>query len=118
MTLLNYSNCHCKKLRCKKVVATANILPVNVCNIIDGYSKMDCFKCRCLKLKEQDFVKDRDFPEEGLEKAELLLFFNQSFNNYIAQMTGQHYDDKQYRRSIDNIFDKFEVKERFKNRKM
>ena len=51
------------------MVALANILPVNVCNLIDDYSKMDCFKCRCLKLKEMDFMKDRDLPEEGLEKA-------------------------------------------------
>ena len=101
------------------MVALANILPVNVCNILDGYSKMDCFKCRCLKLKEMDFRKDGDLPEEGLEKAELqFLFFKQSFNNYITQMTGQHYDDKQYRRKIDNISDKLGVKERFKNRKM
>ena len=33
-------------------------------------------------------------------------------------MTGQHYDDKQYRGNIDNVFDKLGVKERFKNRKM
>ena len=119
MALFNYSNCHCKKIRCENVGAIANILPVNVCNIINDYSKMDCFKCRCLKLKEMYFMKDKDLPEEGLEKAELqLLFFKQSFNNYITQMTGQHYDDKQYRRNIDNIFDKLGVKERFKNRKM
>ena len=47
-----------------------------------------------------------------------LLFFKQSFDNYSTQMTGQHYDDKQYRRNIDSIFDKLGVKERFKNRKM
>ena len=36
------------------------------------------------------FMKDKDLPEEGLEKAELqLLFFKQSFNNYITQMIGQ-----------------------------
>ena len=46
------------------------------------------------------------------------MFFKQSFNNYITQMTGQHYDDRQYRRNIDNIFDKLGVKERFKIGKM
>ena len=104
---------------CENVVALTNILPVNVCNIIDDYSKMDYFKCCCLKLKEKDFMKGRDLPEEGLEKAELqLVFFKQSFNNYITQMTRQHSDDKQYRRNIDNVIDKLGVKERFKYRKM
>ena len=37
------------------------------------------FKCCSLKLKEMYFMKDKDLPEEGLEKAELqLLFFKQS----------------------------------------
>ena len=72
-----------------------------------------------LKIKEKDFMKVRDLPEEGLEKAELqLLFFKQSFNNYNTQTTGQHYDDKQYRRNIDNVFDTLEVKEGFKHMKM
>ena len=37
MTLFNYDNCPCKNKKCKSVVALANILPVNVCNLIGGY---------------------------------------------------------------------------------
>ena len=60
-------------------------------------------------------MKERDVPEEGLEKAEFqLLFFKQSFNNCITQMTGQHYDDKLYRRNIDNMFDTLGVKKDIK----
>ena len=69
--------------------------------------------------EEEHFMRDKDIPEEGLEKAELQLkIIEQMQNNDITHLTGNHYDMKQYRKSIDIIFDKHEVKERLKNRKM
>ena len=64
-------------------------------------------------------MRDKHLPEEGLEKAVLQLkIIKQMLNNDITHLTGIPYDNKQYRKSIDRIFDKQEVKERFKNRKM
>ena len=119
MTLFNYDNCPCKNKKCKSVVALANILPVNVCSLIGKYSKKMCFNCWYLRDEEEHFMRDRHIPEEGLEKAELQLkIIKQMLNNDITHLAGTPNDNKQYRKSIDRIFDKQEVKERFKNRKM
>ena len=68
-------------LRCKSVVVLANVLPVNVCNIISDYNKADCFKCQCLKEKEESLMKEPYLRDDGLEKAEAqLLFFRSMFN--------------------------------------
>ena len=119
MTLFNYDNCPCKNKKCKSVVALANILPVNVCNLIGGYIKPTCFDCRYLREEEEHFMSDKNIPEEGLEKAELQLnIIQQIQNNDITQLTGCHFSLKHYRKNIDRVFDIQEVKERFKNRKM
>ena len=72
MTRFNYDNCPCKNANCKSVVALANILPVDVCNLIRGYIKPTCFDCSDLLDAEEHFVRDKDIPE-ALEKAELQL---------------------------------------------
>ena len=119
MTLFNYDNCLCKNKKCKSVVALANILPVNVCNLIGGYIKPTCFDCWYLRDEEEHFMSDKNIPEEGLEKAELQLnIIQQIQNNDITQLTGCHFSLKHYRKNIDRVFDIQEVKERFKNRKM
>ena len=119
MTLFNYDNCPCKNKKCKSVVALANILPVNVCNLIGGYIKPTCFDCWYLRDEEEHFMSDKNIPEEGLEKAELQLnIIQQIQNNDITQLTGCHFSLKHYRKNIDRVFDIQEVKERFKNRKM
>ena len=119
MTLSNYDNCPCKNKKCKSVVALANILPVNVCNLIGGYIKPTCFDCWYLRDEEEHFMSDKNIPEEGLEKAELQLnIIQQIQNNDITQLTGCHFSLKHYRKNIDRVFDIQEVKERFKNRKM
>ena len=119
MTLFNYDSCFCKNQNCKSVVALANILPVNVCNLIGGYIKPTCFDCWYLMGEEEHFMRGRTIPEAGLEKAELQLKnIEQMQHNDITQLTGSHYYMKQSRKSIDRIFDKQEVEERFKNRKM
>ena len=119
MTLFNYDNCPCKNKKCKSVVALANILPVNVCNLIGGYIKPTCFDCWYLRDEEEHFMSDKNIPEEGLEKAELQInIIQQIQNNDITQLTGCHFSLKHYRKNIDRVFDIQEVKERFKNRKM
>ena len=75
MTLFNYDNCPCKNNKCKSVVVLANILPVDVCNLIGGYIRVTCFDCRYLMEEEEHFMRNQDIPEEGLEKAELQLQF-------------------------------------------
>ena len=69
MTLFNYDNCPYKNIKCKSVVALTNILIVNVCNLIDGYIRIICFDCWYLMDEEEHFMRDKDIPEEGLEKA-------------------------------------------------
>ena len=69
MTLFTYDNCKCRKINNKNVVALANILPVSMCKTIGEYSNIRCDKCRFLLLKEQEFMKNQDMPDEGLEKA-------------------------------------------------
>ena len=119
MTLFNYDNCPCKNKKCKSVVALANILPVNVCNLIGGYIKPTCFYCWYLRDEEEHFMRNKDIPEEGLEKAELQLkIIEQMLNNDITCLTVIPFVNKQYRKRIDRIFNKQEVKERFKTRKM
>ena len=104
---------------CKTVVALANKLPVNVCNLIGGYNKADCFKCQCLKEKEKSLMKEPSLLDDGIEKAEAqLLFFRSMFNKDITQLHLHHLDNKSYRKSIDKLFDKQEVQERFENRKI
>ena len=122
MTLFNYDHCPCKN-KCKSVVALANILPVDVCNLIGGYIRETCFDCWYLMDEEENFKRNKDIPEEGLEKAELQLNIikqmqNKVQNNDITQLTGYHFSLKHYRKNIDRVFDIQEVKERFKNRKM
>ena len=115
MTLFNYDNCPCKHEYCKSVVALAHIFPGNVCTLMGGYIKTTCFDCWYLMNEEEHFMRDKNIPEEGLEKAELqLTIIEQMQNNDITPLTGSHYDMKQY---IDRIFDKHEVKERLKNGK-
>ena len=119
MTLFNYDKCPCKNKKFKSVVGLANILPVDVCNLIGGCIKPTCFDCRYLREEEEHFMSDKNIPEEGLEKAELQLnIIQQIQNNDITQLTGYHFSLKHYRKNIDRVFDIQEVKERFKNRKM
>ena len=59
-------------------------------------------------------MRDKELPEAGLEKAELQsTVIKQMQNNDITHLTVSHDDIKQYRTSIDRIFDRQEVKERF-----
>ena len=119
MALFNYDNCPWKNVRCKSVVALANIFPVSVCNLIGDYSKPTCFDCLYLLDEEEHFMRDKDIPEEGLEEAELQLkSIKQMQNTAITHLTDNHYDIKTIQKNIDRIFGKQEVKERFKNRKM
>ena len=121
MTLFNYDNCPCKNNKCKSVVALANILPVDVCNLIGGYIKPTCFDCWYLRDEEEHFMRNKDIPEEGLEKAELQLqVIKLMQNNVFTLLAENQYSIKirHYRKHIDRVFDIQEVKERFKNRKM
>ena len=101
MTLFNYDNCPCKNKKCKSVVALANILPVDVCNLIGGCIKPTCFDCWYLRDEEEHFMSDKNIPEEGLEKAELQLnIIKQMQNNDITQLTGYHFSLKDYRKTL------------------
>ena len=105
----------------KSVVALANILPVNVCNLIGGYIKPTCFDCWYLRDEEEHFMRNKDIPEEGLEKAELQLqVIKLMQNNVFTLLVENQYSIKirHYRKHIDRVFDIQEVKERFKTRKM
>ena len=117
VTLFNYDNCFCKNENCKSVVALANILPVNVCNLIGGYIKPTCFDCSDLMEAEEHFVRDKQIPEEGLEKAELQLQVIKLMQNTdITQLAENGYSIKirHYRKHIDRVFDIHEVKEWFR----
>ena len=104
-------------MKCKTVVALANKLPVHVCNLIGGYNKADCFKCQCLKEKEESLMNEPSLLDDGIEEAEAqLLFFRSMFNKDITQLRLNHQDNRSYRKPIDKLFDKQEVKERFGNR--
>ena len=121
MTLFNYDNCPCKNKKCKSVVALANSLPVDVCNLIGGYIRVTCFDCWYLMDEEEHFMRNKDIPEEGLEKAELQLqVIKLMQNNVFTLLAENQYSIKirHYRKHIDRVFDIQEVKERFKNRKM
>ena len=103
MALLNYSNCSCKNSRCENVVALANIVSVNVCNIIDDYSKMGWFTCRWLKEKEGSLMKEPYLHDDGLEKAEAqFLLFRSMFNNDITQLHLHPHDSKSCRKTKIN----------------
>ncbi|MCR9134316.1 MAG: hypothetical protein NXI08_17240, partial [bacterium] len=72
-----------------------------------------------LRDEEEHFMRNKDIPEEGLEKAELQLnIIEQMLHNDITCLTVIPFDNKQYRKRIHRIFNKQEVKERFKTRKM
>ena len=87
--------------KCKSVVALANILPVDVCNLIGGYIKPTCFDCLYLRDEEEHFMGDKNIPEEGLEKAELQLnIIKQMQNNDITQLTGYHFSLKHCRKTL------------------
>ena len=122
MSLFNYDSCPCKnKKKCKSVVALANILPVDVCNLIGGYITVTWFDCWYLMDEEEHFMRNKDIPEEGLEKAELQLqVIKLMQNNVFTLLAENQYSIKirHYRKHIDRVFDIQEVKERFKNRKM
>ena len=110
-----------EKIKCKSVVALANILPVNVCNLIGGYIRVTCFDCWYLMDEEEHFMRDKDIPEKGLKKAELQLqVIKLMQNNVITLLAENRYSIKirHYRKHIDRVFDIQEVKERFKTRKM
>ena len=63
-------------------------------------------------------MKEPSLLDDGIEKAEAqLLFFRSMFNKDITQLHLNHQDNKSYRKSIEQLFDKQEVKERFENRK-
>ena len=86
-------------------MALANILPVDVCNLIGGYIREPCFDCWYLMDEEENFKRNRDIPEEGLEKAELQLNIikqmqNNVQNNDITQLTGYHFSLKHYRKTL------------------
>ena len=96
MTLFNYDNCPCKNNKCKSVVALANILPVDVCNPIGGYIKPTCFDCWYLRDEEEHFMRNKDIPEEGLEKAELQLqVIKLMQNNVFTLLAENQYSIKQ-----------------------
>ena len=67
MTLFNYDNCPCKN-KCKSVLALANILPVDVCNLIGGYIRVTCFDCRYLMEEEEHFMRNRTFLKKDWKK--------------------------------------------------
>ena len=71
--------------------------------------------------EEEHFMRNKDVPEEGLEKAELQLqVIKLMENNVFTLLAENQYSIKirHYRKHIDRVFDIQEVKERFKNRNM
>ena len=63
-------------------------------------------------------MRDKNIPEEGLEKAELQLKVIKLMQNNVITQNQYSIKIRHYRKHIDRVFDKQEVKERFKNRKM
>ena len=105
-------------MKCKTAVALANELPVNVCNIIGDYINLYCKTCCFLKEKEHMFMDSRDLPEEGLQKTELHVLLFTWFNINNMKKLLHNCCHKDLKTQIDTLFDKEEVKERLKNRKM
>ena len=66
MSQVNYDNCPCKK-KCKPVVALANILPVDVCNLIGGYIRVTCFNCWYLMDEEEERFNNRKMYYQALK---------------------------------------------------
>ena len=127
MTLFNYEHCKvCKNITNDMKTELSKILPANVCNLIGEYNSK-CFKCRTLYLKEEEFMKDKVLPDEGLEKFELQLdFFRKmmcskdpmKFHTQGHPNIRTFHYDKWHRRRIDRLFDEDIVKERFETRRM
>ena len=117
MTLFDYSKCEsCKKNKNDIKTELSKVLPVNVCNLV-GDCDIKCFKCRSLYLKEIDFMKDKEIPDEELRKAELQLDL---FRKMFMFRDPMKYPEifQNYPKKINNMFDKESVKERFNGRKM
>ena len=121
MTLFSYEHCkRCKKRNNENKLELSKVLPVNVWNIIVGYN-VSCLKCKSLHSKDVKFMKDKELPDEGLEKAELQLDFSKDpmeFHTYGHPNTMYFHYDKKHRKRIDRLFDEDIVKEPFNGKRM
>ena len=116
----------CKKCNNDIKIELSKILPANVCNKIGEYT-VKCHKCQTLYLKEKEFMKDKELPDEGLEKFELQLdFFRKMMCSHDPMefhpqghpnIMCFHYD-KYHRKRVDTLFDNNCVKRRFKDKRM
>ena len=113
MSLFDYGECSmCKRRRCNKKLALCNVLPANVCNIIGDYVN-DCWRCEKLKENEkhsfQGFTGVNDDVNRASNQLKCFIMFKMSFV-FDINVNERH---SEYKKEIDRIFDKQNVKEKY-----
>ena len=120
MSLFNYGECNvCKMRKCKKKLVLCNVLPANVCNMIGDYIN-ECWRCEKLKENEKHFFKGFTGVNDDVNRASNQLKFFTIFNKPFlsTHQTCNDRSGKQFKKEIDRIFDKQNVKDKYVFNKM